>query len=70
MENSNGLELHDYLISKDLYPNLKNNFCFMTAYEDKEIFNKLFRTGCRIVGKSELSAELITQLFTDEKKRS
>ena len=63
MENSNGLELYDYLITKDYNLDIKNNFCFMTAYEDKEIFNKLFRTGCRIVGKSELSADLILQIF-------
>ena len=63
MDQATGLEFFDYLVKIDYFEMIQNNFCFMTAYEDDELFNKIIPTGCRIVGKNDLNHMIIKEVF-------
>ena len=63
MDHATGLEFFDYLVKIDYFEIIQNNFCFMTAYEDDELFNKIIPTGCRIVGKNDLNHMIIKEVF-------
>ena len=63
MINMTGLEFYNYLIQSEYFIQITNNFCFMTAYEDNEIYDNLIRTGCRIIKKKDLNPSLVEKVF-------
>ena len=63
MDDANGIDVLNYVINKNYFEDYKKKFIFITAFDDNEIYNKLMRTGCRIVGKADLSIEKIKDLI-------
>tara|TARA_Y100000389_G_C17098023_1_gene334500 strand:+ start:159 stop:524 length:366 start_codon:yes stop_codon:yes gene_type:complete len=63
MDDANGIDVLNYVINKNYFEDYKKKFIFITAFDDNEIYNKLIRTGCRIVGKADLSIEKIEDLI-------
>lgn len=63
MDEANGLDFLDYLVNIEYFTNIKKSFCFMTAFENNDVHYKLINTGCRVVGKSNLSVSTIEAFF-------
>ena len=64
MNNSNGIDVLEYIINKNYFINYKKQFIFMTAFNENEIFHKLNNTGCRIINKSELTVSKIEEFLS------
>lgn len=63
MDEANGLDFLDFLLNTDYFLEHKKSFCFMTAFENNDVHYKLINTGCRVVGKSNLSVNTIEEFF-------
>ena len=64
MDEMNGIELLNKIIRNDYLKDHQNNFYFMTAYKNNQIYHKLIKTGCRIVDKDKLSKEEIIEVLS------
>lgn len=63
MNELNGIELFDYIVEKNYFDMPEKYFLFMTAFDNNSIYNKLIKTGCRVVSKAELNIDILEVHF-------